>query len=143
MSTPRIVLDTNCVVSALIFSRGRLSWLRHAWQAGRFVPVVGRDTVGELIRVLNYPKFKLSRAEQEILLADYLPYAETFIVHADADARPVPRDPDDAIFVTLARQAGVDALVSGDEDVLALRETAAAFVILSPAQFAPWLQDRR
>lgn len=37
MSVPRVVLDTNCLVSALIFSRGRFAWLREAWQAKRFI----------------------------------------------------------------------------------------------------------
>jgi predicted nucleic acid-binding protein len=26
MTRPRVVLDTNCLVSALIFSRGRFAW---------------------------------------------------------------------------------------------------------------------
>jgi len=76
---PRVVLDTNCIVSGLLFSRGRLAWLRGAWQSGRFVPLVSRATAAELIRVLAYPKFKLDASEREALLADYLPYAETFI----------------------------------------------------------------
>lgn len=53
---PRVVLDTNCVVSALLFSRGRLAWLRRAWQSGRVVPLVSRGTATKLIRVLAYPK---------------------------------------------------------------------------------------
>ena len=73
MTRPRVVLDTNCLVSALIFSRGCFAWLREAWQGGRCVPLASRDTVGELLRVLNYPKFKLSRDEQEALLAEFCP----------------------------------------------------------------------
>ena len=53
---PRVALDTHCVVSALLFSRGRLAWLRRAWQSGRVVPLVSRGTAAELIRVLVYPK---------------------------------------------------------------------------------------
>ena len=43
----------------------------------RFIPLASRDTVSELIRVLNYPKFKLSEDDQQVLLADYLLYVET------------------------------------------------------------------
>ncbi len=76
MSVPRVVLDTNCLISALLFSTGRLAWLREGWQAGRFIPLVSRDTIGELIRVLAYPKFRLDAREQETLLADFLPFAD-------------------------------------------------------------------
>ena len=55
MSVPRIVIDTNCLVSALIFSWGKLAWLRQSWQSGRIKPLVSRQTANELIRVLAYP----------------------------------------------------------------------------------------
>ena len=64
MSAPRVVLDTNCLVSALISSRGKFAWLREAWQTKRLIPLASRDTVSELLRVLAYPKFKLSPDEQ-------------------------------------------------------------------------------
>ena len=61
MSIPRVVLDTNCLISALIFSRGKFAWLREAWQTKRFTPLASHDTVSELLRVLAHPKFKLTR----------------------------------------------------------------------------------
>ena len=30
----RVVLDTNVLVSALLFENGRLAWIRHSWQNG-------------------------------------------------------------------------------------------------------------
>ena len=32
MNPPRLVLDTNVLLSALLFSSGTLTWLRRAWQ---------------------------------------------------------------------------------------------------------------
>jgi hypothetical protein len=55
----RAVFDTNIVVSALVFG-GRLSWLRTAWAARSVVPVICRGTIFELVRVLAYPKFRLT-----------------------------------------------------------------------------------
>ena len=72
-----VVLDTNLVLSALIFSQGRLAELRLAWQADLFKPLVSKATASELMRVLTYPKFKLSAQSQEELLADYLPYCRS------------------------------------------------------------------
>ncbi len=72
----RVVLDTNVVISALVFG-SRLSWLRHACAAGTIRPIICRETVQELLRVLAYPKFGLDATERELLLGDYLPFAET------------------------------------------------------------------
>jgi predicted nucleic acid-binding protein len=74
------VLNTNVVLSALIFSSGTTARLRQAWQSGLLLPLVSTATVQELMRVLAYPKFKLSAAEQHELLADYLPFAEVVSV---------------------------------------------------------------
>ena len=69
----RVVLDTNVVLSALLFTSGRLAWIRRAWQHQQLKPLVCRETASELLRVLAYPKFKLSTAEQQALLEDFLP----------------------------------------------------------------------
>ena len=61
----RVVLDTNTVLSAILFPKGRLAWFREMWEAGRITPMVNRATVQELIRVLAYPKFRLSQEEIE------------------------------------------------------------------------------
>lgn len=138
MSIARVVLDTNCLVSALIFSRGRLAWLRQAWQAKRFIPLASRDTVSELLRVLAYPKFKLSHDEQAALLAEFLPFVETVKVDAMPEGLPEIRDAVDVIYLVLATVAQADALVSGDGDIQAVREQFQT-PIMTVAEFADWL----
>lgn len=140
MSLLRVVLDTNCLVSALIFSRGRFAWLRAAWQARRFIPLASRDTVSELLRVLAYPKFKLSPGEQETLLAEFLPFVETVRIETTPmGGLPEIRDADDVIFLVLAAVAQADALVSGDGDIQALKDQF-HIPILTVAEFANRLQ---
>ena len=39
MTFRRLVLDTNVLVSALLFPTGAVSWLRDAWQAQAVVPL--------------------------------------------------------------------------------------------------------
>ena len=56
---PRIVLDTNALVSALLFGGRSLAWLVEAWQVRRTIPLASAQTAMELIRVLGYPKFRL------------------------------------------------------------------------------------
>lgn len=130
----RVVLDTNVVLSALLFGAGRLSPLRDHWQTGQMVPLVSKATAQELLRVLAYPKFRLSAAERDELLADYLPYAETVAVPDAWTDLPLCRDPKDQMFLLLARAASADMLVTGDDDLLQMAGTAALpFDICTPA----------
>ena len=141
MTSPRVVLDTNCLISALLFSRGRFAWLRDAWQSRRFVTLASHHTVSELMRVLAYPKFKLTRYEQETLLGELLPYVETVRIASNADGLPEIRDSDDIIFLVLAAVGLADALVTGDGDILAVREQFHV-PILTIAEFADWFDPR-
>lgn len=127
---PRWVLDTNALVSALLFPAGTLTWIRDAWRSGTIVPLASRETATELIRVLCYPRFGLSPSEREDLLADCLPYCESVIISTPP---PVPdcRDPFDRPFLELAVTAQADALVTGDKDLLSLA-TSFPITILTP-----------
>jgi uncharacterized protein len=111
----RVVIDTNILVSALVFSQGKVAALRLAWQSGQFQPLVSKVTTTELIRVFAYSKFKLTPKDQEELLADYLPFCAT--VRMPSKLPPVPpcRDPFDLPFLHLA-------LVTGDRDLLSLAD---------------------
>ena len=138
--TPRWVLDTNVVLSALIRPGGVSGRLRLAWQSQRFVPLVSRATAAELIRVLAYPKFKLAPGEQHDLLADYLPWAETFRVPDPPPKTPTCRDPHDVPFLQLAMAAETDALVTGDADLRMLAPLR-GLAIITPAQAIERLTD--
>ena len=131
--TPRWVLDTNVVLSALIRPGGVSGRLRLAWQSLRFTPLVSRATAAELIRVLAYPKFKLTSGEQHDLLADYLPWAETFRIPNPPPKAPTCRDPHDVPFLQLALAAEADVLVTGDADPLVLAPLR-NLTIITPAQ---------
>lgn len=138
MGTPggvslRVVFDTNVVVSALLFSRGRLAWLRDVWRDARAVPLVSRPTAAELLRVLGYPKFGLTAAEQESLLMDYLPFAEVVAPPARKPLLPPCRDPHDQPFLELVVAAGANALISGDADLLSLTSCGVVPIIAPEA----------
>ena len=123
----RAVLDTNVVVSALLFS-GPPSRLISAWQSGRLRLVVSAPILDEYIRVLAYPKFKLTNTEIRGLLEEELiPFMET--VTAVPTNVPDLRDPDDAKFITCAVAAGVRWLVSGDDDLLSLQRVQSVEIL--------------
>lgn len=117
---PCVVIDTNLVLSALVFAQGRPATLRHAWQGERCRPLVSRVTATELIRVLAYPKFKLTPDEQQELLADYLPWCITVRIPNPLPETPECRDPFDLPFLQLAVAGKADYLVSGGQDLLSL-----------------------
>lgn len=131
---PRVVFDTNVVLSALVFSGGSMEALRRAWQGGECTPLVNSITVGELLRVLAYLKFKLGVAEREELLADYLPYCTTIPIPAKLPRTIHCRDADDRPFLHLAIAGKADFLVSGDGDLLSL-DGQFVCPILTPDEF--------
>jgi len=129
-----VVFDSNVVVSALLFGGDMASRLRQAWQSGACRPLVSTATVQELIRVLAYPKFRLSAQEQDELLADHLPYAISVSVPHPEPVVPACRDPFDLPFLHLAVAGKAHALVTGDRDLLTLAGQT-QFEILRPAAF--------
>lgn len=135
-AVPRAVLDTNAVVSALVFPGGRLARLRQAWQAARFTPLVSHPTAEELVRVLAYPKFRLDESEQLELLADYLPHCRVVRLPARLPRVPSCPDPGDIPFLQLAVAGKAAALVTGDRDLLALGRVGACAIVRPEAFLA-------
>lgn len=136
MNAPqRVVLDTNTIISALVFSSGRLAHLRHIWQSGDIVPLVDEQIVDELNRVLTYPKFQLSQQQREAILGDYLPYAETVPGSGGLQKTLTIDDIDDLKFLALALRGNADIIISGDSDLYDLRDVWRDVPIVSPREF--------
>ena len=131
---PRVVLDTNIVLSALVFSGNVPARLRRAWQSGGCRPLLSTSTAQELIRALAYPKFRLTPEQQHELLADYLPYAVSVHIPQPPPVVPPCRDPFDLPFLQLAAAGKAMALVTGDKDLLTLAGQC-RFAILTPSAF--------
>jgi uncharacterized protein len=119
-AAPRVVLDTNVVLSALLFRHGRLAPLRLAWQQTTVRPVASKVTIEELVRALTYPKFKLTAEDQRELLGDYLPNCVAVRMPAKLPKTPPCRDIFDVPFLQLAIAGKADYLVTGDKDLLSL-----------------------
>jgi uncharacterized protein len=114
----RIVLDTNTVISALLFS-GTASRLVPLWQSRRVVMLISRAILEEYLRVLAYPKFRLTNEEIKGLMEEeILPFVETVRVRRRLSV--VRRDPDDDKFLECAVGGRAECLVTGDRDLLDL-----------------------
>jgi len=110
-----IVVDTNVLVSALHF-RGRPRRLLDDILRGDYALIIGPAILGELEAVLvetcgwTSDRAAADRAELEAI-------AE---VETPVEIPRVCRDPDDHEILAIAVVGAVDALVTGDSDLLAL-----------------------
>ena len=130
----RVVIDTNVVVSAFVFRAGTLAWLREAIVNGAVIPLVSDETLAELVRVLAYPRFGLAPEDRESIIVHYMEHAEAIKQPRSRARLPRCRDPHDEMFVRLAYAARADAIVTGDDDLLALAPES-RIPILGPVAF--------
>ncbi|MBP8297215.1 MAG: putative toxin-antitoxin system toxin component, PIN family [Burkholderiales bacterium] len=130
----RVVIDTSVVVSAFVFRAGRLAWLREAVVNGAAIPLVSDETLAEMVRVLAYPRFGLSPEDCGTIIACYMENAEAIQRPRARAGMPRCRDPHDEMFIRLAYAAKADAVVTGDDDLLALAPES-RIPILTPAAF--------
>ena len=116
----RVVADTNVLVSALLTPSGGPGAILAAIDAGDLVLVASPALIDELEDVLARDRFRrwVSMGHVQAYLAAIRDRAE--LVPDPDDVTAVSSDPDDDFLVALARAAGVDALVSGDEDLTSL-----------------------
>lgn len=118
----RIVLDTNVVLSALLW-RGMpyrlLDAIRSRGEARLFTSPALLD---ELADVLTRPSATkrlavIGKAAREVL-TDYVDAVE--VVEPEHVPRVVPNDADDDQVIAAALAAGADWIVSGDADLLSM-----------------------
>jgi putative PIN family toxin of toxin-antitoxin system len=104
--------------------------MRGAWARGTVVPLICRVTGIELLEVTAKKKFGLDPEEQTVLLDNYLPFADIVVLPDPLPALAVAcRDPDDDVFIHLALVGNAECLVTGDADLLALRDVAPVRVV--------------
>ena len=128
----RVVLDTNVLVSALLFT-GVTSELVPLWHKGTIAVLISREILEEYLRVLAYPKFQLSEGEiKDLIQEELLPFVQ--VIKPGIRVHVVKRDPSDNKFLECAIAGKADVLVSGDKDLLALRHYR-RIRIQTPAHF--------
>ena len=132
---PRAVADVNVLVSAARTPNGVCGRLLEAAIDGRWQPVVSATLFAELEEVFSRRVFKDLLGQEAIdrFLAGLIAIVEWAEDPPDAAAVPV-RDPDDAYLLALARNAGVDVLVSGDRDLTELADPQ--LPVETPSEFA-------
>jgi putative PIN family toxin of toxin-antitoxin system len=132
MGSVKVVVDTNVLVSALLFG-GIPAQLIPLWQRGTIRPLASKAIIDEYLRVLTYPKFKLTEEDVNFLLYhETLPYFEVVDVHPGP--RIIRKDPEDDKFLRCALAGKAKWIISGDQHLLSLKSYQ-KIKILSPADF--------
>ena len=133
----RVVLDTNVLVSALLFE-GEVTKLVAFWKENTILLLFSKETFDEFLRVLAYPKFGLSPEEiKAIVETEVLPYAETV---EDMEGSFDCRDPDDEKFLRCAVSGKAEFVVTGDEDLLLMEERPLGTSIMRPGPFLDFIK---
>ena len=114
----KVVIDTNIFVSATIF-KGEANKLVGLWQRNKITFLMSREILDEYIKVLAYPKFKLTDDEiKYIIETELLPFITPCRVEAELDI--IKCDISDNKFLALALTGEADYIVSGDKHLLDL-----------------------
>jgi putative PIN family toxin of toxin-antitoxin system len=130
----KVVLDTNVLLSGLMFPDGAPGHVVAAWREARFELVVSVHQLAEIGRALAYPKIRRVLDWDDRRIEQFIRqlYIRAQIVDLGAISVEVPADPDDAPILATLVAAKADVLITGDGDLLALREE---YAILTPAEF--------
>jgi hypothetical protein len=140
----RAVLDTNILISSLLADQGPPRLILDAWLEGQYTLVTSLYLIEELAHVLSYPRIRermgLDKEDLEVILAAVLSKAE--VIPGRLCLPGVTRDPKDDAVVACAREGGVDVIVSGDQDLLAL-DVYEDIRVLTPRQFIEMLASNQ
>ena len=134
----KVVLDTNVLISGLAYPHGNPGRIVSAWREGRFDLVISKQQLSEIGRVLAYPKIRERLGWGDATIAAFLKQLllRAELVAIEDVAVEVPQDPDDRPILAALLVAEADWLVTGDRDLLVLRDQHS---ILAPADFAKTL----
>ncbi len=131
MSVPRVVLDSNVIISAFLFGGGPRRVLSHAMD-GRVQCIISLALLDEVRDVLLRPKFGLTPDQVLIIIEELQELCR--IVTPNQRVRVVKADPDDNKVIECALAGDAHFIISGDAHLLDLGPWQ-NIAILSPADF--------
>ena len=130
-SSRYFVVDTNVLVSALVFKQKPEQVVSKIFQCGLFL--FSDDTLEELIDVLGRPKFSKYISDETI--NDYIRLLDSFSIYVKPSQKVTAcRDPKDNMILELAVAGKADFIITGDQDLLELNPFR-NIRIVTPAEF--------
>ena len=127
----RVVIDTNVIVSAMLSAGGAPDQVVQLVLQGALRPVVDSRMIGEYDEVTARPRFGFDPVERRMLLEVLSTLAEHVVA---PPLRLTLPDPDDRMFVEVARAAGADAIVTGNIAHFRPRRGTLGVAVLTPRE---------
>lgn len=124
----KIVLDTNVLISG-IFWKGTPYKILEAWQQNRFSIVASKKILNEYFEVIK-------RIDTDGIVVDQwsILIIENVVLVEDQEILSLSRDIDDDKFINTAIVGEVDYIVSGDDDLLSIKDESPV-TIITPSTF--------
>jgi len=129
----KVVIDTNVLIFSLLKPESKARDIYRLILKGEIKLYISLDTLNELKRVLEYPKFKIEGLQKEAFLKNLLRVVN--FVHPKQKIVVIKKDSPDNRFLECAVEAKVDYLVSGDKKHLLPLKNFQGIRILNPDEF--------
>ena len=136
----RVVLDTNILVSGILFKDGNEAEILSSAANGEIDVIISLDILEEFVEVISRPKFQLT--SEEVSAANQFIVSFVKLTIPGRRVRTRIRDPEDLMLLECVRQAKAHYLVTGDKDLLALRRFDRTLIVTS-SQFVRKLRSGR
>jgi uncharacterized protein len=130
----RVVLDTNVLISGLMFPKSVPGTIVRTWRDAGFELVMCREQLEEIARVLAYPKIVSIMKWDATIIARFVKqlYLRSEVLNITDTEVDVPGDPHDDPILAMLVAGHADCVVSGDGHLPALRDR---YRIVSPSEF--------
>jgi putative PIN family toxin of toxin-antitoxin system len=129
----RVVLDTNILVSAIIFG-GKSRKLLKKGITKRYSIVISDLILRELVTVLRRPKFRTNEDEVHRTILALIRTAD--VVNVKAKTNVVKEDPKDNMIIETAIDGEADLIVTGDRHLLELESYRGIRIVTAQEMFA-------
>ena len=121
-TVPKIVLDTNILISSLISKKSFPYLLYQGWRRKEFTLITSEEQLQELKQVLQYPKLRkfINQDEARILVSALQDFTVTV---ADLPEVNYSKDSDDNLIIATAIAGKADLIVTGHKGDLLILKT--------------------
>lgn len=135
----KVVLDSNIFISFLISHKPPISAIIDLWRKGELAVYYSVEILGELKRALEYPKIRkmVSDSDSESLIDAIKTLGILVIPSKNVE---VCKDKEDDKYLEASLESGCGFLISGDEDLLAIKEFE-DIKIVSPRGFIAFINS--
>ena len=134
----RVVLDTNVILSAMLFG-GKPRQVLEAALAGSIRIAISESILAELQGVLQRPKFGFAAGVVQTIVTEMTSIAEW--VSPKKHFELIPEDPTDNQVIDCAVAADADHIITGDRHLLQLKKCG-RIQIVNPDTFVAMLRGK-